>query len=164
MAVTPTSGTGIIVDRMRSMIARSATFRAWTGTDSETAALERVYSRRVATFQRPFAMVDLLAGGRFVKRAGGDRDHFQISSVPLMILFEDLTPAIYQGVGLDGDAIVNFENYVSAVMHEAMAYSGTGGNLMIQGWEQATTYMRSLDYDGDEEDYLGVIFDVTVGI
>jgi CO dehydrogenase/acetyl-CoA synthase alpha subunit len=129
MTVTPSGMISLPVGRMRTMLARSAAFRTWTGTADETAALARIHA---FTFNSdndtfPLAMVDIGAidRERNVITNGIRFESTGNSSVRVYLSEQVAADAI------EPDAGYTFANTVGAIIDEAEKQAGAKDTLHI---------------------------------
>lgn len=147
---TPTGPISLAQQRARILLADSATFRTWTGTASQAAALNRIHLKRMATVPtskaewiaaRPFCIVDLPENNAFVmEKTAGGRGNYYVESGAIMLQFESevADPDDLE----DSRRIV--ENQLGVIFSEMWDLSGNDGATEVGG---TTAYlnMRGVD-------------------
>lgn len=133
MAVSPAGPISLTLDHLRNSIAGSTSFRTWTGTANEAAALVRVHAvenrTALGSADMPFAVVNWLPDYRRIGHADGSARQFRQEG-SLMVTFRG---EIVSPNAAEPDAAYSFLNNVGAVMNDMEALSATATYLSISG-------------------------------
>ncbi|MBK8916467.1 MAG: hypothetical protein IPM64_18020 [Phycisphaerales bacterium] len=97
MSVSATNVAAIAAEKLRQMVAASATFQTATGTSTRTAALTRVHARNVlGTPNRPVAIVSMGDSLHFRLIGGGAQNYLRPSGSLFLFLAIDTPPEHFQ--------------------------------------------------------------------
>lgn len=149
-----------LVEELRGLIAGSATFRTWTGTDNLYDAKARCHIASVANPTRPFAYVALGDEWQAEAIGGGDANTY-LHTAELLLMFE-------AAVTEDGSSYAaenEFSEDVDAIINEICVDAGSSGNLTIRDVRLEYGPVRASEaeqYAGD--DFYQAFYIVEVGV
>jgi hypothetical protein len=149
MSVEPTHEFGLLIAALRTMVAKSDVWQAWTEADDEAEALALV--NYGLTFTPRALATEALVGqinGDGNKVSGGDSDVFDLTADVLLAFTADV-PETYLGRALVSDAYVDFMNKWEGVRDEVLALCGTAGHPICNGWELMKPPVRVFQEDAE---------------
>ncbi len=166
-AITPEGSLSLPMEHLRTLVAASATFQAWTNTASAADAKDHIYltiaevdaTERLANM-RPFALIALAEEADFESVGGGANDTF-IDRGSLTLIFE----ANVEPADNAGDVGLLFANQVGKTIDEMLALAGSSGYLCVQRIEKFLGPARAKhDIEDGEGDFYQIGFKIHWGL
>lgn len=128
--VTPTDALSLAASTLRLTIADSATFRTWTNSANQAAALAKIFSGSApAGTTAPFAVIEGPVD-RWARDGGGARERW-VGTAELVVRFRGSAPTEADS----WDARFEFLNKVGAIARELRALFGRVGYFDADAWE-----------------------------
>lgn len=141
MPVSPTSREAVILDNIRTLIARTAMFKTWVGETVEADAKARVYvdERQEPIF--PFALV---------REEDSEAEQAATGVVfsetrPYMIIFSAEISGDYVGDDEQTDAAYEFMNAVGAVIDQMKVLSASANPIHVDSWGEGPPVRNAAD-------------------
>ena len=157
--VSPNNSFSDALDRLRTLVAKSAEFQDWTGTANEAAAKALVYIHGFDTsLNGPLAVVSWAPPFRWVRERVNGANPFRLDG-DLALYFT--APA--DTAATDTNAAMTFTNRLGTIIQEMGAVSWADVRLNVQEYELDTLRRtRPDEANGDLGDYWEAAFRVAV--